>query len=259
MPQELPNNEVHIWVTEAETIENPALIRAYHRLMNAKEATRQARFHFPKHRHQFLVGRALIRTTLSRYASVAPENWTFVENEYGRPELAPEHADIPIRFNLSHTDGLIVFAVVSGRELGVDVENITRGGDLVPIADRFFSKAEVADLHTVPPARQEDRFFDYWTLKEAYIKARGMGLSIPLGDFGYKLSDDHDNIEITIDASQGDDPKRWMFRQWRHSPDHKLALCVEREPDPKMTVVLREVVPLDHVKPFEPRVLRTSF
>ena len=259
MPHALPENEVHIWVTEAETVDNPALIRSYHKLMSEKEATRQARFHFPKHRHQFLVGRALIRTTLSRYASVAPSDWKFVENEYGRPELAPEHNHIPIRYNLSHTDGLIVFAVVSGRELGVDVENITRGGDLVPIADRFFSDAEVVDLHTVPSARQEDRFFDYWTLKEAYIKARGMGLSIPLGDFGYQLSDDHNNIEITINESQGDDPERWMFRQWRHQPDHKIALCVERNPDPGVTVVLREVVPLAEEKSFEPQVLRTSF
>ncbi len=249
MPETLAPDQVHIWVTIPESITDPNLINAYHRLMNEKEAAKQRRFHFERHRHQYLVTRALIRTTLSRYAAVPPEGWQFVDNQYGRPEIDPIHKE-DIHFNLSHTDGLIVCAVVRGREIGVDVEDITRGGDLVAIADRFFSKQEVKDLHTVASEKQEDRFFDYWTLKESYIKARGMGLSIPLGEFSFHLSDSHDDISISIDPKQQDNPNRWLFRQWRFPDKHKIALCVEREPKPKIDISLKQVIPMNAIKPF---------
>ena len=253
----LAPDQVHLWFAIPETITDPHLIKAYHRFMNEKEVVKQARFHFERHRHQYLVTRALIRTTLSQYAAVRPEDWCFVENKYGRPALDPKHGQ-DLHFNLSHTDGLIACAVVRGREIGVDVENISRGGDLVGIADRFFSKQEVDDLHQVPTTRQEDRFFDYWTLKESYIKARGMGLSIPLGEFSFHISDVHQDIAISIDPKQQDLPERWQFHQWRYQENHKIALCVENAPSPQMEIVLRSIVPLMATKPFSGEKFRSS-
>ena len=107
-------------------------------------------------------------------------------NVHGRPEILDRPAGVPdLRFNLSHTDGLIACAVTIGREVGVDVEHVGRRLTH-DIAGRFFAPREVADLKSLPVAEQPRVFFDYWTLKEAYIKARGFGLALPLGDFAFR-------------------------------------------------------------------------
>lgn len=251
----LNEDEVHVWYTFPGEITRKDLLDRYYPLLNVEESVQQKRFHFERHRHQYLVTRAMIRTLLARYLDVPAHELRFTKNAYGRPELAVEHMRVPIHFNLSHTDGLIVCAMVLSREVGVDVEDITRGGDLVQIADRFFSPSEVNDLHAVPVERQEDRFFDYWTLKEAYIKARGMGLSIPLEQFSYHIDDRSTNIAISIDPRQQDEPSRWQFRQWRCAPHYKIALCLERRADTCYSVHSRKLVPLDsdgdvHLVPF---------
>jgi len=255
----LPPGVVHVWLAYPSEIKEPMLLQRYHRLLNPEESAQQKRFHFERHRHAYLITRALVRTTLSRYAGVAPAEWVFEKNQYGRPHISACHAGLPpIHFNLSHTDGLIVCAVVLGREIGIDVEDITRGGELVKIADRFFSPSEVAELHTVPEATQESRFFDYWTLKESYIKARGMGLSIPLGDFSFHIGDDR-RIGISIAPNQQDPPERWLFRHWSLDPNFKLALTVERKDAPIDVVALRKVVPQLHEAPVSANLLRTNF
>ena len=241
---ELKENEVHLWLVYPEEVTDPQLLRLYHGFMNAKEKEKQARFHFERHRHQYLITRATIRSLLSRYMpQTPPAGWVFEENKYGRPHIAPHLNTLGLHFNLSHTESLIVCGVVKGREIGVDVENIERGGDLINIADRFFSPSEVKDLHQWPESEHTDRFFDYWTLKESYIKARGMGLSIPLEQFSFHLGEGQD-IGISIDAQQNDPPERWQFRQWRAGSQYKIALTLERQPGVAFDVVLRQLVPL---------------
>ena len=257
-PLQRPENEVHLWLAFPDEIRDPGLLTRYHAMLNPEEAAKQKRYHFEKHRHQYLVTRAVIRTQLSRYANVAPEDWVFEANEYGRPHLAPIHPGPHPRFNLSHTDGLIVCAVVFGRELGVDVENVQRGGDLINVADRFFSPTEVEDLHKLPESQHIDRFFDYWTLKESYIKARGMGLSIPLEQFSFHL-DQTPAIKITIDPRQNDRNERWQFRQWRIGENYKIALALEREPGRAFKVRMRKLTPLVSETPFSCEEIRNGF
>src|SRR6185436_13023672 len=102
---------------------------------------------------------------------VEPGTWEFEAGEFGRPEIAAPSVQPTVRFNLSHTDGMIVCLVGDDREIGVDVEDIERTGYTVEIADRYFSEAEVRELRSWTAERRVERFFDYWTLKEAYIKA----------------------------------------------------------------------------------------
>jgi 4'-phosphopantetheinyl transferase len=168
----------------------------------------------------------MVRTVLSKYADVAPRDWRFAANEYGKPSIAAEHTKAKgVEFNLSHTEGLIVLGVTRGRALGVDVENtVPREVDL-EVADRFFARTEVAALHMLPGHQQEQRFFEYWTLKEAYIKARGMGLSIPLNSFAFCLQDPA-RIRVKVEP-ESSSPGRWLFWQLRLSPDHLSALCAE--------------------------------
>jgi 4'-phosphopantetheinyl transferase len=227
--------EVHLWYVRHESIQDPRLLAAYQALMTAAERERHDRFVFAKDRHQFLVTRALVRTTLSRYAQIAPADWRFVCNKYGKPRIEPvktpgHEPDTwhGLSFNLSNTHGVIACAVTSGcDELGVDVEDTSRPGETLEIADRFFSPVEVKALRALPAARQRQRFFAYWTLKEAYIKARGMGLSIPLDQFSFHLDGDK-GIGVSFDPRLGDDPGQWQFELFRASECHLMALALRR-------------------------------
>ncbi len=182
-----------------------------------------------------------MRTVLSKYADVAPEAWRFVTNEYGRPEI-DEPADARwLKFNLSHTNGLIAMIVARDREVGVDVEDRERSGQLLEVADRFFSPSEVEALHALPEEERLDRFFLYWTLKESYIKARGMGLAIPLAQFSFGVDAD---ITIDFDPKLNDDPNRWQFTAMSVGRRHALAAGVTRNKNEIVGVVLHETVPL---------------
>ena len=240
----LGRDEVHVWWVRPEGAAEPELRAAYDRLMTEEERAKQQRFYFEKGRHECLVTRALVRTTLSRYADVAPEVWRFTTNRWGCPRLLDPPTDLPLRFNLTHTDGLIACAVALERDVGVDVEATDRPGETVEIADRFFSVAEYEELVSQPPERQQARFFDYWTLKEAYIKARGMGLAIPLGQFTYRLRDGAP-IGIEFGPELDDDPAAWQFAQFAPTERHALAVAVRRGAGGgEVSIQLRETLPL---------------
>jgi 4'-phosphopantetheinyl transferase len=237
----LPFNAVHIDLVDTSNAEALARLEAYRLLLTTDEHARMARFVFEHDRDAFLLTRALVRTTLSRYAGVAPADWRFIANVHGRPEILDRPAAVPdLRFNLSHTDGLIACAVTIGREVGVDVEHTSRHLTH-DIAGRFFAPAEVTDLRSVPADQQPRTFFDYWTLKEAYIKARGFGLALPLADFAFKLDPPH-SPAISFEPALDDDPRTWQFVQDWPTECHRLALAVRREGN-DLPVRIRFVVP----------------
>jgi 4'-phosphopantetheinyl transferase len=237
----LPFNAVHIDLLHTTNADALANLDAYLTLMSPDEHERMARFVFERDRKAFLMTRALVRTTLSRYASIAPADWKFVANVHGRPEILDRPAGVPdLRFNISHTDGLIACAVTIGREVGVDIENIGRRL-LHDIAGRHFAPKEVADLRALPEDQQQRVFFDYWTLKESYIKARGFGLALPLGDFAFKLNPPNPPL-IAFEPALEDEPATWQFMQHWPTPQHRLALAVRRDGN-DLPVRIREVVP----------------
>lgn len=237
----LPFNAVHIDLVHTANAEALANLDAYRALLSPDEHERMARFVFDRDRRAFLLTRALVRTTLSRYAPIRPAAWRFIANVHGRPEILDRPAGVPdLRFNLSHTDGLIACAVTIGREVGVDVEHINRHLTH-DVAGRFFAPAEVSDLKRLPEDDQERVFFDYWTLKEAYIKARGFGLALPLGDFAFKLNPPNPP-EIAFEPVLEDDPATWQFLQAWPTPLHRLALAVRRD-GRDLPVRIRDIVP----------------
>jgi 4'-phosphopantetheinyl transferase len=240
----LPEAEAHLWVARPSEIRDPELILAYDALLTEDERAKVSRYRFEKDRHTSLVTRALVRTVLSRYAAVSPGDWRFIANEFGRPEISEPRAERSLRFNLSHTEGLVVCLVGRDREVGVDVENRARGGDLLDVADRFFSPFEVKALRALPPEEQMDRFFLYWTLKESYIKARGMGLAISLSAFSFDLDAPGGGVRVLFDPSLGDDPGRWQFSVMSYGRRHAIAAGVESKRSRDVRIVLRETVPL---------------
>jgi 4'-phosphopantetheinyl transferase len=258
-PASLGPDEVHLWFAfpDGAQLQDPQLLEAYRDLMSAEEREQQQRYLFPRHRHQALVARALVRVTLSRYCpEVAPADWTFVRNAHGRPEVAGPPGVPDLRFNLSHTAGLMVCAVTLARDVGVDVEDGQRRLADLSLAERFFSPAEVQDLRQLEPQRRRERFFALWTLKEAYIKARGEGLATPLRHFSFFL--EGDRVEIRFARSLADEPGAWRFALMRPTPRHSSALAVRVVGGGRLVARVGQVVPLRAERAFPCATLATS-
>ena len=238
----IPRGEAHLYFALEDQIREPALLAAYDALLTPQERTRKQRYVFEKNRHEYLITRALVRSVLSRYAPLRPAAWTFSANEWGCPAIASPEGQ-GLRFNLSNTKGLVCCLVAADRDVGIDVEDVTREGETVSIADRFFSPSEVEELRAQPEERRRPRFFDYWTLKEAYIKARGMGLAIPLDHFSFLLAKDRP-IGIAFDPQLVDDASSWQFEQLRPTPNHLVSVAIRRKNEPDLRLVVRRVTPL---------------
>lgn len=254
----IASGAIHLWLAFSDDIGDERLHGAYRDLLSPMERQQERRFHFLRDRRRYLITRTLVRTVLSRYAPIAPRDWSFFTNPHGRPEISNAAAkELQLSFNVSHTHGLIALAVAV-RALGVDVENTRNRQASLEIAERFFAPAEVAALATVPRSRQQDRFFEYWTLKEAYIKARGMGLSLPLDKFSFHDLNDT-SVCLSIRPELADDPARWSFWQFRLAPDYLVALCVERFSSERGELVVRKTVPMSGSETtVVPEFLRTS-
>ena len=159
---------VDLWCAFHDQVIDEQLIAAYRQLLSNPERAQEVRFYFARDRHRYLVTRALVRSVLARYFEVAPEDWRFTTNSYGRPEIADETVrSSGLTFNLSHSGQLIVLAVAHQRQLGVDTEDFASRAASIDIAERFFSPAEVAALRKQSSDAQQQRFFEYWTLKES--------------------------------------------------------------------------------------------
>jgi 4'-phosphopantetheinyl transferase len=194
----------------------------YSALVSDEERQRCAAFVFDRDRQVFLAAHALLRLTLSRFAPVAPKSWQFHAGAHGRPEIAEPVSRL--RFSISHTRGLAACAVVLDRDIGLDVEDLSRGAP-IELAKSFFAEREAQALENVPPEDRAARFLTYWTLKEAYIKARGLGLSLPLDQFAM-YEDCPDGWRIAFEPALANDSERWHFWSWRPGKEHQAALAV---------------------------------
>ncbi len=232
---------IDLWCVHLDQIADLALWNAYRDLLSPEETGREQRFTHDEPRRQFLAGRALLRTALSQYTGVDPRRLEFQCNRYGKPALKTMD-DPPLEFSLSHTRGLVVCAVAMNDAVGVDVEGDRP--DLAPleVARRFFAPAEAAWLAELPPEEQRAAFFELWTLKEAFVKARGVGMAMPLADFSFSLSGDG-SATIAF-ARPGDErPGNWQFRRFRLAADYQLALAVRRPAAQRSEIMIREAVP----------------
>jgi 4'-phosphopantetheinyl transferase len=184
----LLTEEVHVWRAHLE--QPPEVLQRFLRTLDTDEQTRASRFHFEKHRRQFIAGRGILRSLLGRYLQVKPEEVRFAYGAYGKPTLDAAHHAGALQFNASHSHELAVYAFAQDHDVGIDVEYMKEDFATQEIAERFFSKYEVQVLSTLPREEQAAGFFRCWTRKEAYIKAIGTGLSHPLDQFDVTLAPD---------------------------------------------------------------------
>lgn len=255
---DIQTNEIDIWLVENDQLIDQSMLNDYLGLLNPDELKRLDRFVFPKHKKQFLISRALVRTVLGQYLEQSPESIVFARNAYGKPRIASFERSLPISFNLSHTNGLSVLAVSLNDELGVDTEYLTRKVDILNLAKRYFSEQEYAGLAALDVKDFDKRFLELWTLKEAYIKACGMGLAIPLKDFSFSFNDE--KISINFSADRDDSPEHWQFWQFEFKSTFQLALAQNSHAKEKTNkLLIRQGKPLEGFLPFEPEKLVQSF
>jgi 4'-phosphopantetheinyl transferase len=223
-------------VRTAELTE-PRAIDAVRGLLSPTEHAKHQAYRFERHRHEYLVTRAVERAVLSACLGCPPAGLAFARNEYGRPELVPGS---PLRFNLTNTVAMVACAVAVGRELGVDAEPLARGDDILGIAETVFTSYERATLESLELTARRRRAVELWTLKEAYMKARGMGMSLPVKEL--EIVFDAEGVTgLRVFGAVVDDPARWALAT-REVGDHLVSVCVERSAgEPIVDVVHADV------------------
>ena len=231
--------EVHLSYA-ADDVRDERLLAKYRSLLTSEERLRHDRFRSERDQRRYLVTRALVRWVLSQHAGVAPEEFVFSTNAWGKPEIR-KPSGLALRFNASNTRGMVACVVALAHDVGVDVEDTTRPGETGHLAERFFSKPELEALRALPAELQRERFFDYWTLKEAYVKGRGLGLSLPLHKFAIKLEPMSDPTVVV--EPEVDDGARWQLGLTRPTAAHRLASAVCLGVGPPLTLFLHSVVP----------------
>jgi 4'-phosphopantetheinyl transferase len=220
----LERTAIHVW---RASLDQPLpSLETLQSTLTGDEQQRAARFVFEHDRERFIVARGVLRAILGRYLDVRAEHLRFDYGAAGKPALAQGFAGQGLRFNLSHSHGLALYALTSGRSIGVDVERINSNVDVEQIAKVIFAPAEIAELLSIPAAQRRRAFFSCWTRKEAYAKARGEGLSLPGDQFQVSLAPGAPAALLRThwDAHE---PSRWSLYDVDAGQEYAGALAAE--------------------------------
>jgi 4'-phosphopantetheinyl transferase len=208
-------------------------------MLDEAERAQAARFHFERDRNSYVAAHALARSMLSAHAPYPPWAWRFATGAHGKPEIIRPPGSPSLRFNLSHTRGLVAAAVTVDNDIGIDVEVVDPTRLTMDLAARYFAASEMAQLRRISIEQRPEAMFAFWTLKEAYMKADGRGMSLSLDAFFYEL----EPLSIRFSPSLDDNPACWLLRHLKPAPDHALAFAL-RHPTPEVVTV--------HAKEIEP-------
>jgi 4'-phosphopantetheinyl transferase len=221
----LGERDLHIWRAPLDV--PLASIERRSQLLSPDEVARADQFHFDIDRNHFIVGRALLRIILGRYLRVDPAELRFGCGSHGKPSLADTFkGGLGVNFNLAHSGELAIYGITLGRQIGIDLEEIRPEFAGEEIAKRFFSSSEVARLFSLPAVARGKAFFDCWTRKEAFIKAKGGGLSIALDQFDVTLGAEEPALLLRT-AWDENEADRWSLKSISVDPDYAAAVAVE--------------------------------
>lgn len=220
----LPPDEVHVW--RIILSDPPAYLDDMRRLLSADERQKADRYHFRMDHARFTVGRAVLRSLLAACLDIRSDDLQFQYGENGKPFVANPTVQMPLEFNVAHSGGIVLIALARGRAVGVDVERMRDNFDTEGVAARFFSLHERLTLKALPSEQQFDAFFSCWTRKEAYLKAIGSGLSLPLDQFDVSFApgDSPRMVATRPDPAEAD---RWELAALDVGSQYKAAIVVE--------------------------------
>lgn len=228
LPPQLPTleaDEVQVW--RVSLARSAPVVFTLRQLLSLTEQARADRFHFKIDCERFTIARACLRTILGRYLQTDPAEIEFNYGEYGKPQLATVNGDSSqLKFNLAHSYSWALYAFTLGREIGVDIERISPALATEEIAKRFFSTLELELLNRVPSHVRHEAFFNCWTRKEAFLKAKGLGLSLPLNQFDVTLAPMAPAVLLRTRWDENE-ALRWSLQSIDLGPDYVGAIAVE--------------------------------
>jgi len=230
-------SEVHVWFCSPPLIQDATKLSGCKAVLSATEMEQYHRFHSEQDKHGYLVSHALLRNALSKYADVDAAEWQFSSGEHGKPELqtssAPASLASGLCFNLTHTTGFSACVIALNRRCGIDAENIERKNRLEAIAQRMFAEEELAQLGADNIA---SRFYYFWTLREAYVKALGSGLAGSSKDFYFDVDMNDLSVVLHRKERSAADSKRWHCSLHQPAEQHVLAVAIESTEAVKLVV-----------------------
>jgi len=233
--------QAHVWIIHVKSGLSDTILERYKAILSIAELSQYYKFHFERDRYQYLIAHANLRIILSNYVDIEPQDWSFKRNKYGRPEISENLLPTGLRFSMSHCPGLIAFLVSDQIDCGIDVECNDRIDNPLETAQSIFSPFEIRELQRRDSKQNRQiRFFEYWTLKEAFGKALGMGLSIPLKEFSFIIEAPN---QIQIDFANGlkGNPLVWQFILEYPTENHILAVALRRGYDSNLTLIQRDL------------------
>lgn len=221
---ELRNDEIHVWYVSLD--QQVSRLQRMESILSVDEKMRAERYHFERDRNRFIMGRGVLRTIISWYLNIEAGKLQFCYGKHGKPALADTFGKGTICFNLSHSEGLALYAFARGRTIGVDIEHIRDIPEIGRMAERFFSVTEKDVFLALPKSEKKEAFFNCWTRKEAFIKAIGDGLYWPLDKFDVSLSPEEPAELLSID---GDTAKasKWHLEDLSPASGFSAACAVE--------------------------------
>ena len=241
----LSGPDVHLWRVALDADEG--VVRRCRQLLSRDERSRADRFRFDRHRRRFVVGRGALRCILARYLSTSARDLRFDYTSHGKPLLAHQKGAAPPQFSLAHSADLALVAVARERRVGVDIEQLNARVDPDQTAGVCCSPAEKAALHSLAPPARLVAFFNCWTRKEAFAKAQGEGLSIPLDQVEVSLRPGEPTRLLSVfgDPEAG---ARWSLHAPMPDPGYAAALAVEGSPGRIVCFAWRFDEPGDHLR-----------
>jgi 4'-phosphopantetheinyl transferase len=235
-------HKVRGWWLGVDTV-NQAQWSQLEMMLEQAERDRAQRFHFEQDKKSYIAAHAITRSLLSTLVDISPSEWRFSASPLGKPEVILPEGFPCLRINLAHTKGMVVAALTIDHDIGVDVECLDRKGNYLDLSKTVFTAEEQAILKATSGKEKQALFMTFWTLKEAYIKAIGKGLSLPLDSFHYSLNPLEIHFKAARDNTPLDDPKQWRLQQFQPGDRHMAALAVHH-PQPENLAVSMEAAPL---------------
>jgi 4'-phosphopantetheinyl transferase len=222
--QPLADSDIHVWCASLNV--SPQDLSYYRSILSKDEVGRAMRFVFEKDRSHYIAGRGLLRVILGSYLDLEPAQLEFAYGPHGKPALNLRLTDKVFEFNLSHSKDRAFYAFNWNRRVGVDIEYLIPMADMDDFAEQFFTPRESAWINALSGKQKEDAFFKTWTCKEAFLKANGSGLAVPINQVEISLE-----IEETVELiSIGDDKEQianWRLEMFNPFPGYQAALAVE--------------------------------